>query len=179
MTILGSIAGAIAVIFALMIVIMAVGIGINLLTRVPYAACPHTKIARIFDTLNLSPHSRVYDLGCGDGRVVFAAAARDLRATGYELQPLTYLRAKVVQFLRYPAADIRYGDFRRANLSDADVVFCFLVGSVMPQVANQLARQLHRGTRVISYGFPLPGWTPIQILKSDHRGGSHTYFYKI
>lgn len=178
MTTLGIIAGVVVIVFSLVAVTLTAGIAINLATRVPFAACPEWQVTRIFAALRLPPQTRVYDLGSGDGRVVFAAARRGMRATGFELQPLTYVRAKVMQLLRYPAADIRYGDFRQAELTDADFVFCFLVGSVMPAVAAQLARQLRPGATVVSYGFPIPGWTPQQILPSDHPGGSHIYLYK-
>ncbi len=178
MTLLAVIAGVIAAAISLLTIAFLISIGINLFTRVPYAACPDSQITRIFDTLHLAPGTRVYDLGCGDGRMVFAAANRGLRATGFELQPLTYLRAKLAQLLWYPAADIRYGDFRHADLADADAVVCFLVGSVMPAVTAQLGRQLQTGTAVVSYGFPLPGWQPETILEPLLSQRSKIFIYQ-
>lgn len=179
MTMLGIIAGVVVIVFSLVIVVLTAGIAINLFTRVPYAACPHGQVTRIFAALRLPPQTRVYDLGAGDGRVVFAAAARGLCATGFELQPISYLRAKIVQLFRYPTADIRYGDFQRAHITDAGLVFCFLVGAVMPKMAAFLDRQLQPGCTVVSYGFPLPGWQPTHVLQSDHPGGSQIFFYRV
>ena len=177
MTVALAAAGTLIALLAVLAAAMAAGIVINVVTRVPYAACPPAQIERIFDHLNLPPGTRFYDLGCGDGRVVFAAAARGARATGFELQPLTYLRAKLTQLLRYQNADIRWGDFRHANLRDADCVFCFLVGAVMPQVGAWLHRQLKPGTTVVSYGFAIPNWQASSVLTPDHAGGSATYVY--
>lgn len=178
MTVLLVIAGAIAAFSAVLAMALVAGIIINLLTRVPYAATPGRQVERILDSLQLPPQARLYDLGCGDGRVVFAAARRGMHAVGYELQPLTYLRAKVTQLARHRNAHIRWGDFRRANVRDADCVFCFLVGSVMPQVAQWLEHQLKPGCLVVSYGFKFPAWREAATIPSDHPAGSTTYVYK-
>lgn len=171
-------AGIAAAVMSVAVVVLAVGIGINLATRVPYAGTPPKRIEAIFDCLPLQPGSRVYDLGCGDGRVVFAAARRGAIATGYEIQPLPYLRAKIVQLIRYPGAKIRFGSFYAASLADADVVFCFLVDAVMPNVARHLERKLPAGCRVVCYGFELPGWQPKTVLHHPPSGRSKIFIYQ-
>lgn len=157
---------------------MVVGIILNLVTKVPYAPTPHAQIERIFDHIQLKPGQRVYDLGCGDGRVVFAAAKRGARVTGFEIQPLTYLRAKATQFFFHPTADIRWGSFRNANLSDADVIFCFLVDKVMTDTATFLNHHVPDGCTVISYGFPLPGWQAKIVLEPSKPQGSKIFLYQ-
>lgn len=170
--------GLIAVVGALAIVLGCGAIIINLLCRVPYAGTPPDQIDRILNAIAIKPGQRFYDLGCGDGRVAFAAARRGAIAIGYELQPLTYLRAKWTQWQRYPRAKIHWGNFHRAPIADADVVFIFLVGVVMPRVAAWLAERLRPGTTVVSYGFPLPGWKATTILQSPKPNGSHIYIYQ-
>lgn len=170
-------AGVIAAFGSLVAVLLLVSIGINLVSRVPYAATPRATIERIFDSLHLRAGQRVYDLGCGDGRVVFAASRRGAHATGFEIQPLTFGRAKWTQWRHCPAAEIRFGSFRRASVQDADVVFCFLVAAVMPEVATWLRAQLRPTATVISYGFALPGWRATEVLAADHPGGSQTFIY--
>ncbi|MDD5109935.1 MAG: hypothetical protein PHI63_01815 [Patescibacteria group bacterium] len=163
---------------ALLAVALLAGAAMNLITRVPYAPTPPAQVERILDFLRLRPGQRLYDLGCGDGRVVFAASCRGVIATGYELQPLTYLRAKAMQLVRYRPAHIHFGNFQDANLADADIIFCFLVGAVMPKVADILSAKSPRGCTIVSYGFELPGWQPESRLESAHAGGSAFFIYR-
>lgn len=175
---LAVVTGIIASVSAVTTVVLLVALGIMLVCRVPYAGTPPGQIERILDAIALPAGSRLYDLGCGDGRVVFAAARRGIQATGFELQPLTCLRAKWRQWRRCPQADIRWGNFRQANLTDADAVFCFLVAAVMPRVATWLAEHLRPGATVVSYGFPLPGWKTTTILDAPKPNGSRVYIYR-
>ena len=170
-------AGIIGVL-SVVVVVLFVSIVINVATQVPFAGTPQGRIEWLFDYLKLQPGTRLYDLGCGDGRVVFAAARRGAFATGYEIQPLTYLRAKIVQFTHYPAAKIRFGNFHNANLANAQIVFCFLVDAVMPSVAAQLEEKLAPGCTVVSYGFPLPGWQANMVLEPLPPNGSKIFLYK-
>lgn len=172
-------AGVASVVLSVVIAVLLAGIVINLMTRVPFAGTPQDRIEQLLDDLKLQPRMRIYDLGCGDGRVVFAAARRGARATGFEIQPLTYLRAKINQLARYPTAEIRYGNFYRTDLGDANIVFCFLVDSVMPRVARFLERKLTPGCTVVSYGFPLPNWEPENIFQPTKPNGSVAYMYVV
>lgn len=171
------IVGITAAILSLFAAVMLVSIILNLITRVPYAPTPQAHIEQIFNHIQLKPGQRLYDLGCGDGRVVFAAANRGAHATGFEIQPLTYLRAKMAQIFFHPTADIRFSSFRHANLTDADVIFCFLVDKVMADTATFLNDHAPRDCTIISYGFPLPGWQTTTRLESGLRG-SKTYLYR-
>ena len=171
-------AGIVAAAGSVLLVLMLLGLAVLAVCRVPYAGTPPNQIERILNAIELSPGQRFHDLGCGDGRVVFAAARRGAIATGYELQPIPYLRAQWRRWRRYPQARIRFGNFRRATVADADVVFCFLVASVMPSLAAWLAQRLRPTAIVVSYGFPLPRWQPTTILKSTKPNGSNVYIYQ-
>ncbi len=178
MTLALAAAGLIAALGATVAVVLLLALTINVICRVPYAGTPPAQIERIFEAIALAPGQRFVDLGCGDGRVVFGAARRGAIAVGFELQPLTFLRAKLVQRLRYPRAGIRYGDFRQVKLADADVVFCFLVAAVMPRVAAWIKQHLRPGATVISYGFPLPGWQANMVLEPLKPNGSKIFLYQ-
>lgn len=156
---------------------------INLYTRVPYAPTPKNTIEKILDLIHVRPGERLYDLGAGDGRVLFAAEKRGARARGFELSPFSYIRTAVKIKLTQSRAQIFFKNFFFADLGDADIIFCFLVGAVMLKLEKKLQKELKPGAMVISYGFSFPGWKPAQIITPEEnklQSGFSTplYIYK-
>ena len=107
------------------------------------------------------PHSgaRVVDLGCGDGTVLAAFAARGCRVRGWELALFPWALAQW-RLRASRSARITWGDFWRASLTDADIVYAFLMPKVLPRVAEKLQRELRSGALVLTYVWPMPGGTP-------------------
>ena len=71
------------------------------------------------------------------------------------------------------------GDFLAMDLSVATVVYGFFITVMMPKVAEKLAADLKTGSKVISFGFALPGWQPIQEIQNpDKAQGSKIKIYK-
>lgn len=95
------------------------------------------------------------DLGCGDGRIVRAAAEQGAIATGYELSLPTYLLAKLLSMGRRNVS-IRFGNFWKQDFSDTDVIFCFLLKESMADFQKTIWPALKPGSRVVSYMFRLP-----------------------
>jgi predicted RNA methylase len=112
------------------------------------------KMARV------GPDDLVYDLGCGDGRMIVIAARRyGARAVGIEIDPLRYLWCQMlisVLGLR-DRVKIVYGDFFKHDLSDADVVTCYLLQDTNEKLEEKFKRELDSGTRVVSNTFTFPG----------------------
>ncbi len=104
---------------------------------------------------------QVYDLGCGDGRLVFAAASKGARATGYELSIPIFLIAKFRSFF-HRNSSIQFKNFWNQNYSDADILFCYLVPSAMQSFKEKIWSQLKPGCRVISHSFRIPGVEPVR-----------------
>lgn len=141
-----------------------------------------THYSHITSFLNRVPMSRgqvFVDLGCGDGRVLRAARANySVTALGFEVNPLAYLEARLLSLGR-SGIRIKWKDFWDADLSEADIVFCYLFPDVMGRLANKLEQELKNGARVISYNFPLPEWKPYSIV--DPEASWHTnpiYIYR-
>jgi hypothetical protein len=100
----------------------------------------------------------VIDLGTGDGRVL--QAARDecgARIMGWELHPLMWL---ITKFRLGWDSDIKLSNLWKAPLGQADVVFVFLMPSLMARVEKELLPKLKPGARLISNSFPLPNVQP-------------------
>lgn len=100
---------------------------------------------------------KVYELGCGDGRVMRAIAGKDAEMVGYEFAPATYLYGRVRHFLAGGGGEMRYGDFWKQDYSDADVLVCFLLVNTMGDFKKKIWPKLKKGTKVISNHFSLPG----------------------
>lgn len=106
------------------------------------------------------------DCGCGDGRVLLAAARRGARAAGYELSPPLYWLARW-RCRRYRGQiTVFWRDGFKADFSRADVVFAYLMPRTMPRLLRAVKRSCRRKSlRLVSYAFPLKGIKPLQEVK--------------
>jgi SAM-dependent methyltransferase len=143
--------------------------GIRLMMRgaPPMIPTQSSRVRAMMDLADLRPGETAYDLGCGDGRLVFAAAERGANAVGYEYSLPTFLLAKLRGLGRQRVA-IRFGDFWSKGFGDADVVFCYLHTDVMPAFCERIWPRLRPGTRVITNTFRLPEQTPKNSVGSVH-----------
>lgn len=134
---------------------------------------------------SLNSDDVVIDLGCGDGRVLIAAAASNggVHATGIEYDQSTYERA--VQRLASQPDDIQrrvtliHGDATAADLSAATVIFVYLVPTGLDRVRGALRDAVDRGARVVSNIFSLKGWHADGLLRQKvaTKSGLAVYLY--
>ncbi|HET9721660.1 MAG TPA: methyltransferase domain-containing protein [Candidatus Saccharimonadales bacterium] len=145
-------AAAIALIFAYSFV---------LLFGAPYfpSLDPHVKVA--FKLLDLKKGQTVYDLGCGDGRFLRAAAQRGIKAVGYELNPFMFVWAWLATRRYRHLVSVRLGNFWKADISQADAVFVFLLTKFMKRLDDKLAAEGKKGLKVASHAFKIPGKKPL------------------
>ncbi len=104
-----------------------------------------------------------YDLGSGDGRIVIAAAQRyGTHSIGFEIDPdlVKISRNRIRRLHLEDRAEIEARDLLTADLGAADVITTFLTPEAFEKLTPLLERQLRPGVRVVSYKFPVPGWTP-------------------
>lgn len=142
----------------------------------------HLKIEKILETVTMESGQVVYDLGCGDGRFLTAAAKRyNVNGIGFEINPWAYLLSKLRIGLSHPNISIHFQDFWKANLNDADIIFCYLFPDVMERLRDKLSQELRFGTKVISCNFEIPGWTPEKVItasNSIHNEPIFIYFFQ-
>lgn len=116
-------------------------------------------VNRMMEMAEVSPEDVVYDLGCGDGRIVLAAAMRyHARAVGIEIDPLRYLWCQFLVTILGQRKRIRivFGNLFNHDLSEADVVMCYLMPDALQKLEKKLKQELRPGTRVISNRFKFP-----------------------
>lgn len=126
----------------------------------PWVPTPMHKVHKMLHMAEVGPGDTVYDLGCGDGRLVIEAARRfGARAVGIEIDPLRYLLCQLrITFLGLrDRVRIVHGDFFRQDLRRADVVTCFLLTSTNQKLLGKFKRELPPGARVVSNRFTFPG----------------------
>ncbi len=125
----------------------------------PWSPSLTQDIRIMFALTNLQPGELVYDLGCGDGRVLIMAAKEyNARAIGIEIDPLRYLWCKIrirMLGLKDQVQVIR-GDFFSKDFSDADVVFCYLLQDTNNKLQEKFVAELQPQARIVSKKFVFP-----------------------
>lgn len=138
---------------------------------VPYVPTDPEVVKKMLDMAALQAGEKIYDLGCGDGRIVIAAAkSYGARGVGIDLNPqrLTEARANAKAAGVEDKVEFRQQDLMQADFSDANVVSLYLLPSVNLQLRPQLWKQLKPGTRVVSHDFDMgPTWPPEQKVEMD------------
>jgi len=114
---------------------------------------------RMLDLADLQPDDVVYDLGCGDGRLVITAALRyKVKAVGIEIDPLRYLWSQFLVTILFQRKNIRiiFGNIYHQDYSEADVVMCYLLPEALIKLEDKFRQELPRKARVISNRYPFP-----------------------
>jgi SAM-dependent methyltransferase len=136
------------------------------LRAAPWIPAWQRDLERIIKLAEIKPGQIFYDLGCGDGRVVCAAAKNGARAIGFEISLFQYFLACLrVAFSKGPKAKIIFKDFWDTDLSQADIVYFFLMPKAYFKLQAKLKRELKPGAKVIAYVWPIKQWEPAKVDK--------------
>lgn len=137
----------------------------------PWVPTRKKDLARIVALVNPQPGEVIYDLGCGDGRVVLALARACPAATviGVELAVPMYGVAKIRQRLaKTRNAHIRLGNVLHTDLTSADKLYMFVMPETLQKkLQPKFARELKPGTQIFSYTFSAKDWQPDQVNKPE------------
>ena len=138
------------------------------LSAAPWVPTKGKDVGRMIDLANIKSGDKVYDLGCGDGRLVFASTKGGAKAVGVEIFVLPYLYAKIRSFF-VPGSKIKYGNFFRQDITDADVVFIFLMEKSYHKILDKFNKELKPGARVVIYCWPIKEWEDKLIARDKPR----------
>jgi len=130
---------------------------------VPYVPTTAEAVQAMLKLADVKKADIVYDLGCGDGRIVIAAAKTyGARGVGIDIDPDRIREAKenakkagVENLVRFEENDLFQSDFREAT-----VVTLFLLRSIHLKLRPKLLQELKPGTRVVSNTFDMGDWRP-------------------
>ena len=144
----------------------------------PYVPTPYDVVNRMLELAEVTRDDVVYDLGCGDGRIVITAAERfGARGVGIDYDPERIAEANanaarrgvqdLVTFIRQDAME--------ADVSEATVVTLYLLSSSNRKLRPILTRQLRPGARIVSHAFRMGDWRPDVTREfEDERGTRRT-----
>lgn len=146
---------------------------------ITFIPTPHEDINSFFELAPVTSSDVVYDLGSGDGRLLFAALELGAgKAIGVELDPALVREAtetakekgleNKVEFLK--------GDIMDVNLCDATLVLCYLFTTASAALKPKFVAELKLGARIIMESFPVHGWKPV---KTEKHGFRTFYLYQM
>lgn len=147
---------------------------------VPYVPTPQLVVDRMLSLAKVGKNDTLFDLGCGDGRIVVTAAKQfGARGTGIDIDPERIAEAK--ENARKAGVE-KQVSFKIANLfetdlSSATVVSLYLLPSINTKLRPRLWEQLKVGSRVVSHAFDMgPEWPAEKTATVD---GRTIYFWTI
>ena len=146
---------------------------------VPYVVTPYPVVDEMLRLAKVGPSDVVFDLGCGDGRIVIAAAERHgARGVGIDIDPRRIeeanegaRRAGVADRVRFAVQDLFETDF-----SSATVVTLYLFPEMNAKLRPKLLADLGPGARIVSHQFGIAGWTPQDGARVYVGGTIHEVF---
>jgi SAM-dependent methyltransferase len=145
----------------------------------PYVASQPRIVKAMLELANVTGSDMVYDLGCGDGRIVIAAAQQyGARGVGVDINPARIEEARANA--RDAGVDDRISfevnDLFDADIHGATVVALYLLPDVNLRLRPRLLRELTPGTRVVSHAFNMGDWKPDKELVVE---GEYVYLWTI
>lgn len=167
--------------FSIFFLLLLATVFIHMFFLVPYVPSSKRVVAKMINVAKLKQKETVYDLGCGDGRLLLAAEKKaKVNAIGFELAPLVFLLAWFKKLFVHSEIKLCFKNLFNVNLRKANVIFCYLLPNVMPRLAKKIKRECKKGTRIISNTFKIPGLKPAKIFSKNPAKGLPTiYVYRI
>lgn len=162
----------------LCIVIALIGAFIGASFGSPFIPSKKRIVEKMLDLANIENNDCVFDLGCGDGRIIFSAEKKGAKCIGIEISPPVYLYALLRKLIQRKKSEIRFGNFfYQKDLNDADVIFMFLMPETIQKFANEILPNLKKGTRIISHAFSIKKLKAKKILPRTETGHAPIFLF--
>ena len=144
-----------------------------------FVPTPNDVVNKMLELANVTAKDVVYDLGCGDGRIVITAAQRyGCRGVGIDIDPERIReatenarKAGVSNLVEFRQEDLFKADFREAT-----VITLYLLPDLNVKLRARLWEEMKPGTRIVSHQFDMGTWKPEKRLESN---GRVVYFWTI
>jgi predicted RNA methylase len=149
----------------------------------PFVPSPQEIIERMLEIAQIKPYEVVYDLGCGDGRILITAVQKyRAKSVGVEIDSKIAAQASETIHklgLQNHARVVRANVFD-VDLSPADVVTLYLTTTFNEKLRPKLEKSLKSGARIVSHDYGIRGWNPVEVEELFIHGRRHRIFlYKV
>lgn len=151
----------------------------NLQKDVPYVPTRQTVVEAMLNMAKVKKDDVVYDLGCGDGRIVITAAKLyGSTGVGIDIDPERIKEANENARKENVVNKVKFieGDLFKQDFSKASVVTLYLLPDVNERLRPILLKQLKPGTRIVSHAFRIGDWKPEQTIEVD---GATLYMWTV
>jgi cyclopropane fatty-acyl-phospholipid synthase-like methyltransferase len=148
----------------------------------PYVASPQHVVDLMLEMAKIKPGETVYDLGCGDGRILVPVVEHyKAKAVGIEISPklVAQASARLKKAGIGDEARVIQGDVLGTDLSDADVAIIYLSTELNASLRPRLEKYLKPGARVVSHDYPVPGWRATRTERVDGKQMHLVYLYEM
>ncbi|MBM0741161.1 class I SAM-dependent methyltransferase [Phormidium sp. CLA17] len=129
---------------------------------------PPAVIEGMLELLQVTSQDVVYDLGCGDGRILITAAQRfGAHGVGIDVDP-NRIQAATANAIAAGVSDrvtFHHQNLYESDFSPATIVILYLLTHLNLKLKPQLFQQLKPGTRIVSHDFDMGNWTPDQVIQ--------------
>ena len=138
----------------------------------PFLPTLRKQVEPALDLLSLKPGQTLLELGCGDGRILAAAAQRGIRCVGYELNPLlvVFARLKTWRYRRH--VRVIWGNYWEAKWPAADGIFVFLLNPYMAKLNKKIMQDCKKPVKLVSFAFEIP-----ERQAQKQKNGLYLYSY--
>lgn len=144
--------------------------------RVPFVRTKDQVVDTMIKLANLRKGQKVYDLGCGDGKILFKAAKHGVQCIGIERAYPVYLLGEIRNKLNNNIIQLKCTNIFDEDFSDADVIFTYLLTPVMQRLYEKKLKHLKKGTKIISNTFRING---LKEKQKEKAGRFWIYVYEI
>jgi uncharacterized protein (TIGR03000 family) len=153
-------------------------------SRIIYVPTAQNIVDKMLEMAKVTDKDVVYDLGCGDGRILVTAAKKfGAKGVGIDIDPerIKDSKANIAKEKVGKLVEVRQGDALKVkDISKATVVTLYMLPEFQEKLAPILKKELKLGTRVIVHDYALPGWKEESAVKIDGPFREHTlYLYRV
>lgn len=152
--------------------VVVLSFGAVLFFGAPYLPTLNAQIETALKLSGLKAGDTLLELGCGDGKVLIAAAKLGIKSAGYELNPVVALVAWLRTRKYRSYVKIICGNFWTSEWPKADAIFTFLLPRYMTKLDSRMLAYNHKPTKLVSIAFAIPN-KPIDTQKN----GVNLYLY--
>lgn len=175
------------IILSIILILLLIWMWTGFRAKVPFVPVASSILPDIYKALGIKEGSVVYDLGCGEGKVLFYSSKLEPKASYIGIEngqfPLILARLRSWWHTKKTGTKVKIidGDFFKHNLSNATHIFTYLYPNVMDDLLGKFDRELKPGTRLVSVSFKFTQKQPKEVIdlsRNKYKLARHIYIYE-